>query len=470
MNNNYKILQLHHSFSSAEVTAFEDYLNSPFFNKDTRFVALYHYIKSTPTNKFSKQQFFAAAGDSLTYNDDLCRKWMSILTQYAEDFLATNEILNNQPLLQQSKLAPLRRMGLSKHFKQSYNVAVKSLDDSHRDAGYFLGSYKLEQELQEQRATEQGRNNQPDYTKAISMVDTYWLLEKLRYACEILNAKNIVALKTEVPLLDEMIAYVNNSPTEHSTGVLIYYQILMTLIEPENSNYYYKLKELLLTNHHLFSAEEARSMMVFTQNYCIRSINRGKAQFLTELFDLYKIGLESRISFEQGYVTPWTLKNVVNIALRLNDHVWAEQAIKTYANQLQPKHKQNALTFNMARLHLNKNEFRKTVKLLQQVEYNDVFYGMDSRVLLLKAYYELNEVEAMDSLIDSFRLAIRRNKQLSQGHKENFLNLVKFIKKLVRLSPFQKKKIEHLKTQIESTENVADKSWLLEKIKELNRD
>jgi len=97
-----------------------------------------------------------------------------------------------------------------------------------------------------------------------------------------------------------------------------------------------------------------------------------------------------------------------------------------------------------------------------QVEYDDVFYGIDSRKLLLQTYYEINEIEPMYSLMDSFRTLLKRNKTISDTHLNNNLNLIRFIGKLLAAKN-QTPKLKKLKVEIAKTPSVAEKRWLLEK-------
>ena len=114
----------------------------------------------------------------------------------------------------------------------------------------------------------------------------------------------------------------------------------------------------------------------------------------------------------------------------------------------------------------SKKEWNKVIELLQQVEYDDVFYKLDSKALLLKTYYEMSEWLVLDSLIDSFQILLRRNKEISKQHRSNYLHLVKFVKKLSHLMPDDTAKIEAVRDKIEAAKQVADRGWLLEKLRE----
>ena len=52
--------------------------------------------------------------------------------------------------------------------------------------------------------------------------------------------------------------------------------------------------------------------------------------------------------------------------------------------------------------------------MLLKVEFNDVYYHLDSKSLLMKVYFELDEYDAFSSLVDAFKIYLRRNQTISE--------------------------------------------------------
>jgi len=299
-------------------------------------------------------------------------------------------------------------------------------------------------------------------------LDAFYLAQKLRYYCHWLNYRKVLRLegKMEVPLMKELLQYIEANKANQVPVVAIYHQIILTLLDDNKEQYYQELKRLLEVHSHLFSAEEAWEMYGYALNYCIRKINSG-AKYLAELFDLYQVTLNKAVILNNGELDHQHFKNMIAIALRLKQFDWVMNFIEVYQNKLPEKVRENAYTYNMARVYFSKREWGKVIDLLQQVEYDDVFYKLDSKALLLKTYYESGEWLVLDSLIDSFQILLRRNKEISKQHRSNYLNLVKFVKKINDLRPNDTAKIKTLKEKIEATNQVADKGWLLEKLEEV---
>ena len=107
------------------------------------------------------------------------------------------------------------------------------------------------------------------------------------------------------------------------------------------------------------------------------------------------------------------------------------------------------------------------ILLLNQVEYEDLSYNLDSKSMLLATYYETDEIEPLYHLFESFRVYLNRNKKIPQNRKKRYLNLIKFTKKLTKVMPGDKKAMEKLKTEIAETQGIINLKWLKEKIAEL---
>ena len=72
--------------------------------------------------------------------------------------------------------------------------------------------------------------------------------------------------------------------------------------------------------------------------------------------------------------------------------------------------------------------------LLAQVDESDLLLNLDSRVMLLKMYYETGEWDALDALLTSFRVLLLRKKKVIGYHQSHYLNTLRYIQKLSRVN------------------------------------
>ena len=66
---------------------------------------------------------------------------------------------------------------------------------------------------------------------------------------------------------------------------------------------------------------------------------------------------------------------------------------------------------------MHQKDWRKAIAYISQVDFEDEAYNINSRLMLLNAYYELGEFDALDSLIDSSAVFLRRKKSIQDSRK-----------------------------------------------------
>jgi hypothetical protein len=219
----------------------------------------------------------------------------------------------------------------------------------------------------------------------------------------------------------------------------------------------------------LFSQTEQRGMYVFAQNYCIKRINQGDSNALKDIFELYQLMVDNELIFEGNYVSQPDFKNIVTTGLRLGEVEWVNGFIEEFREKLNPEFSENAYTYSMAWIHFTKKEYDKALRMLLRVEFNDVYYHLDSKSLLMKVYYEMNEFDAFLSLVDAFRIYLRRNKFISEFQKETYSNFIQVINKLMKLKMRNQPITLAIHEDICATKPAADLHWLISKSEELAR-
>ena len=467
--NDTKLLNLVQAFNSNEIKWCRIFLDSPYFNKNKKNIELFEYLVTTISKKrdnlLVKEKIFKHLFPAEKYNDLKLRHLMSDLLTLLESFLvfdSLKEDINNQNLI---LLRILRERQLNKHYQYSMRKTEKLLDHTPQDAIYYYNKYLLQFDQYRYYTQQQLRSNLVNLSTVNNNLEIFYQINKLKVANQFLNYQNVIDVKSD-PQLNNDLESLKSEKYEDIPIVQIHYLIFLSLMESENEEHFYKIIDLLNVHAHTFNIDEAREMYTIAQNYCIKKINKGETKFLKESLSLYRIVLDKGFILEKGYLSPWHYKNIVVIGLRLNEFDWVEMFINKYKEQISPLYRENAHTYNIAKFHFYKKEYKTVLGLLQKVEFEDIFYNLDSKAMLLKIYYELGEINALHYLTESFELFIRRNKLIGKYHKTTYLNLIGLIKKLTNTPVGDKDKFIKIKEQILKTKQVADITWLLEKVNE----
>jgi len=463
-----KLTLLLQTFSSNEHTQFRKYLLSPFFNENKTLLKLYDiFAKNLKARQpfTDKNAIWSRLCPKLAYNDVRFRKYCSDLTRLGENFLIyyefdTNEVGKNIHLLRS-----LNKRQLDQHFSAKETKTRRTIEAlSHRDINYHLQYFLLENEVDKFQIRRIKRTNKITLEDFDQSLDNFYLTQKLKNYCNSLNYKNIVNKDFEIGFIQLFINELNKDIETRPPSVQVYYQVMLTLSEIEDETHFYRLREVLNTHGDLFPQPELRDLYIFAQNYCIKKINTGKKEYFKQLFDIYNTLLEKGTIFNNGELLPWDFKNMVAVGLRIGEFDWIENIIRKYSDHLPDDFRENAITYNLATVYFYKREYDKVIELLREVEYQDLYYAMDGKWLLIKTYYELDEPEPMEALLESFRIFLLRNKLISKVKERQYLNLIRFVKKMNQLPYNSQQAAQKLQKKIEESGAVADKKWLLEKI------
>jgi hypothetical protein len=98
--------------------------------------------------------------------------------------------------------------------------------------------------------------------------------------------------------------------------------------------------------------------------------------------------------------------------------------------------------------------------MLLKVEFNDVYYHLDSKSLLMKVYFELDEYDAFASLVDAFKIYLRRNQTISEVQKKTYHNFILLINKLMKFKLNRSAPNAAFMEELEQLRPAADIPWL----------
>jgi hypothetical protein len=84
--------------------------------------------------------------------------------------------------------------------------------------------------------------------------------------------------------------------------------------------------------------------------------------------------------------------------------------------------------------------------------------------MLLQVYYETDAFDALESLLDSFSVYLRRHHKEIGYHYHNYANLLKMVRLIQRSNLSDKSVSKQLKEKIQNTKVVAERDWLLQQL------
>lgn len=479
---NTRIVSVLKTLSTKEFTNFVKFVRSPFYNTHEKLVELIEILqKDYPkftSDRISKENLLKKLYPTEAYTELKINHFSSYLLKLLEDYLSYLNYTRHDIVYKYHLANELRTRKLYPHF-ESILREMRDIQEAvkYKDFDFYYNQYNLEKET-ELYSSDQGVMKQDQSMQdQMDNFDIYYILTKLRNTCSMLNQKGIITTDYKLNMVEEIMNYLgyNNKKFQEVPLINIYYNIFMLLVKPTEENYYQKLKELLQENRLTYGVDVLREMYMYAQNYCVQKVNMGRNEYLKELFNLNITLTEEKIVFIDGYLPQRVYENTVRLGLRMNEVQWTFNFIENYKNYLSPEIRNNAYTYNLATFYYENKEYEKSLKLLNKVEFTDLFYNLGSKSLLLKIYYDTNAIEPFLSLSDAFKIYLKRNKLISSPRVTSYSNYVRFVKSVFNLklqmfsygNDIKEDKLKRVEQKIRETEPVANKKWVLEQIEKL---
>lgn len=464
-----KLVDVFYSLDKSQLRALRKFVRSPFFNKRLDVIELTDHMYHTPLvnrDALRKEVVFSKLFPGEKYSADKVDYTMSFLNKLIEQFLvyqhATREKLDQQLAL----LEEYRHLGLKKHFNQILNTSTQQLEKyDHRNIQYHERAFAIELERYQFLAKEQ-RDADKNLEALSHKLDVLFLSRKLKDGCRLLAHQAVAKRQYDFGLLESLLPYIERTPglLKYSSVALYYYYYRAATDKEQSEHYYLAFKEVFAKEAKRYlEEEEVRDLYTLALNYCIRRINLGNADYQKELFEWYQMGLESKLLIDDGRLNPFKFNNIVKLALRIGKIKWTEDFIKGARKLLDPSDRSMYVHNAYCMLFFAKGHYEETLKHLQRVEYKDLFIALDSKILLIKVYYHLDEYEALENYIGAVKKFLQR-KDILAYHREMYKGFLRLVQKLVRLPPFDKVSKQRLRKEIEQTDRLLERNWLLEQL------
>lgn len=467
-----RIFKLLSSLDPVMLNRFAKFIHSPYFNVNERITKLFDIIHNALKKGIavqSKEELWHAVGFAVEYKDIKFRKLCNDLVERFERFLTVeamekDEMLKAHLLLKSIKDNEIQEL-LDKSVNKSTTVFSRALE---RSSNYHLYKFKYEKELQPlkviyEKKEELAKTIKADYEGLSKHLDNFYIIEKLRHLSDAMTWNKQYKTNIDITIPKNLQSLIKNEPLSNKI-INTYYMVYEILKDHNAEETYFNLKQIAKNHIDLFPRNEQTEIFDALFSYCVKWVNRGNKTFHYEYLDIHDWGIREEYILQNGNLSPTSFRNYVFTGLRMKEFDRVEKYIQSNITLLEESKRSNALHLSIARLEFYRSNFEKVIQELNLVNYNDVWYNLNARTLLLAAYYELDEIDPLYSQMDAFTNFLRREKSLNQ-RKGRYLNFISYLKRLVN-SYGDTQKIQTIKDKLVGDSEVVNKPWLLEKIEE----
>ena len=457
-----KLIRLYQTLDDAEIRQFKKWLKSPIHNKHKDVQSLFEYLfsrQSITAVTTQRDRAFQYLYPGEETNMARLRHVMSFATEVLEDFIRYKEYVYDRELSDLLLLKGLRKRALKKDAeKEERSFRNKLKKQEVQNEIHYWVKHQLEVEgfkLQ----TDGDRPTSTNLQEVMNSASLFFVLTTLRYACISITHQNLYKKEYNVPFLEAILTDIEAGKYADINSIQLYYACYLALTEPNEDKPYQLLKNYLIQFPKILPPKQFQEVYGIALNYCIKRSNKGNLLYMEEAFNLYMNGIENRILLDDGYLSHFAYKNIVGIGLYLGKIVEIETFIPKGKYLLHPDHRDNYMHYNTAKFYFATQKYLEAKKLLTSMDYDDLFMTIDAKMMLFKIYVEEGNFDVMEAYVHSFTQFLRRKSDLSY-YKKTFLNTIRFAQKAIHA--FTKEEKKTLAEQIQNTNPLPEKKWLLE--------
>lgn len=461
-----KVVNLLESFSPTDWSRMEKFVLSPYHNQHAEATRMFQYYKHIDwKNEYmlTRGAVFQFIAPDQPFDDQRLRHITSYLMRVAEAFLVAEE-MKGKPMEHNLQLqAAYQRRKLENLYLSNYKTLLKKQEFRPlRDREYYEVDVRMF--LNHYNST-MDRSGQGYHTLALlsQSMDRLFIIQKLQQAGRLLAHKQLHEKELPIGMLEEVLRYVAENDLESVPAISLHLNAYRMLADRNAEPAFRKLKQQLQEYTDLFQKEEIRALMIIALNYGIIQINKGRKEYIREVFELYRDSLSTKILFDNNQLSPFAYKNIVASALKLGEFNWTEDFIENYKSDLPELQRDNFYAYNRAKLLFARGDFSDAANILQKLYIKDFFTNLDARVTLLKAYFEMGEYQQIEYQLNNLQQLLRR-KEVQTYHRTNYSNFSKFLNRMMNLQPLDKEAKSKLIEEVNAAEILTDRPWILLKL------
>lgn len=459
-----------HALERKEVRDIQKWLQSPAHNQRQDVIRLFDYLcqnLADGNDSPKKENAWEVIFPGQPYDDAYMRQVMYFLLKAVEEFLVFSDFTSDKVQYQLALTRIYRKKNLIKAYKQAHRLGSESLEKQPLRSGYYLlNKFFLEQEEHEHRMAI-NQSAPANLQETADAFEKWFIEERLRISKDMLAHHRIYQkISYNHGLLEAALVYAGSNKMLEDPAIAVYYFTYMALTDPSEETYFDKMEHLILTQMESFEESEVRTLYRAALNYCTAKVNQGNLEYCRRALNFYREGLDTGILIENNQIARYVFSNAVAFAMKIGEFDWAENFIEQYQQYLEEKHRNGTVNFSLSRLYFEKGDYDKAQRYLVEFEYDDMLQNIVAKTMLLKIYYEQDELDAFESLLESLRIYLQRKEALDPARKSAYKNLISLMKKLLHRNPYSKAQTERLHQLVMSTNPLAEREWLLKQLGE----
>jgi len=456
----YYVVELLQSFNYKELKALQAIATCSYFNTEKKVVNLVDLLieKVNRIERISQKDLVSIY--NTLYNTKLkvlnnkqlntVHSKMSLLYSLIQQYLMQEALKKDEKakagLLQQQLLEKRKYRHYKKFLKRQRNLLKQSLI---KDVDFYQHQYTIE-----------------------SSFTLYFLLNQLDlYLIELYLQETSASYKVDKTYYEALKPLIK-LPAYSQNALVKVYQSVIHLMENKTDAAYSNLINDLDNYRINIPTDSQINFYNSLLNFCVLQVRKGRIEYKKHQLDLYKIMDKKNLLLTDNQIHIGNLRNIVGLSCQLEEFKWAKKILKKYYDFLPANLKHEVIDFNMGIISFFQKDYQKAINYLFPLPTINLSHDINRRIFIMEAYYELDAdyKETTHTLFRAFEKYIREHKSLTAKSKTSYKNFIRTLINLYRIKhKVTKMQLSNLKQKLETQKLNSNKSWLLEKVGELEK-
>ncbi len=462
----YKTIKLLSTFSDKDLSEFNKFINSPFFNERKSLIKIYtfliSFIKSRSQEKLNLEYIHRNVFPESPYDELKTRKRLSSLNKLIEKYFS---LINQQLYYSPEKLYTLKEInkrGLSDIFALNLRDFRKGIKENiFSDIAFQTDYLKL---LYEEYRMFKGIQDTPSAIKTFKEIEE--LTNLINVFLNLLNASVFLIRKfREIKYTDSKIKIreliSKNKELMEKHKFLKVFSEFCYLLEEDKVERIYNLSEFIIRNHNkLFYGitdlifNLLLEYLVFKYNTGVE-IDRNVYNKLIESID--KSGFLERSKL----IPPMNFIAITILCTDAKENDYASKYVNEYVSRLDVTLRANIYNSSQAILRYSEKDYDKAVELLEKIDTSESTLYIFSKVLLIQSCYDKTDLKQAFRASEALKRYIYRSKKIQELTKSAILNFIHYLQRIISIRSNMFKKAENLPYKISKERVIIRKEWLL---------
>lgn len=465
------------TLSAQRRSDFAAYISLNQFNPNSRLAELLHVILEQADKLNRSEVSLDSLGKACGMASTTVEKSISLLLSLLHDFMLVHASLQHKEQIQMLPFEAWIAEDLEDDLlEREYRRRLRQLHRQPVSDTNLHEELLLEHSLAQLKVGKPRKDQASLFDRHLGLLESYYSVTRLKYACAAVNATRIFG-KAEV---EQYLTFPPAFADDQMIPIARAYHCVLALLSNASPAIEDIGNALAFLNEHAsrFSIDDQSDLYGYLLNTGFRGMATGAAEYDDLVHEVYQALIGNGLLISNGTMSGTHFKNIATVKVRTGRMEEARRFVEDNKKKLRKEDRELLAPYCIGLIEFHSGRLRAAIRefaTLLHIAPDDLFWGLEARSMLWKAYYEgyelLNpdEHEEMLRLYHSFRTFVARSQQLSEYHRTGYTNFIRIFNRLINLTEagdraMNPEKLTDLLERAEGMELMANKKWILAKI------